>query len=155
MSLLCVFYTLFVCAIASYHERRLYEDLMKEYNNLERPVANHSNPVTVYLKYISKKTKNIRICVSLSFVIIIIPQVSLQQIIDVDEKNQIVYVNAWLDYHNIYVITVSHTFVNYLFLYQTWNDYKLVWDTSEYGNITDVRFPAGRIWKPDVLLYNR
>ncbi|KAK5976479.1 Neuronal acetylcholine receptor subunit alpha-7 [Trichostrongylus colubriformis] len=97
--------------IASYDERRLYEDLMREYNNLERPVANHSKPVTVHLK------------------------VSLQQIIDVDEKNQIVYVNAWLDY--------------------TWYDYKLVWDVTEYGNITDVRFPAGRIWKPDVLLYNR
>ncbi|VDK50618.1 unnamed protein product [Anisakis simplex] len=63
---------------ASYHERRLYEDLMRDYNNLERPVANHSQPVIVrslvYLK------------------------VSLQQIIDVDEKNQIVYVNAWLDF---------------------------------------------------------
>ncbi|PIO69610.1 hypothetical protein TELCIR_08558, partial [Teladorsagia circumcincta] len=56
--------------IASYDERRLYEDLMRDYNNLERPVANYSKPVTVYLK----------------------------QIIDVDEKNQIVYVNAWLDY---------------------------------------------------------
>ncbi|VDM67032.1 unnamed protein product [Strongylus vulgaris] len=59
---------------ASYYERKLYEDLMRDYNNLERPVANHSKPVTVYLK------------------------VSLQQIIDVDEKNQVVYVNAWLDY---------------------------------------------------------
>ncbi|KHJ85990.1 Neurotransmitter-gated ion-channel ligand binding domain protein [Oesophagostomum dentatum] len=96
--------------LASYTERRLYEDLMRDYNSLERPVANHSKPVTVYLK------------------------VSLQQIIDVDEKNQIVYVNAWLDY--------------------TWYDYKLSWDLSEYGNITDVRFPAGKIWKPDVLLYN-
>ncbi|CAJ0591854.1 unnamed protein product [Cylicocyclus nassatus] len=95
---------------ASYHERKLYEDLMRDYNNLERPVANHSKPVTVYLK------------------------VSLQQIIDVDEKNQVVYVNAWLDYE--------------------WSDYKLTWDISEYGNITDVRFPAGKIWKPDVLLYN-
>ncbi|TKR69995.1 hypothetical protein L596_022074 [Steinernema carpocapsae] len=95
---------------ASYHERRLYEDLMRDYNNLERPVANHSHPVTVYLK------------------------VSLQQLIDVDEKNQIVFVNAWLDY--------------------AWNDYKLRWDKDEYGNITDVRFPAGKIWKPDVLLYN-
>jgi hypothetical protein len=26
----------------SYHERRLYEDLMRDYNNLERPVSNHS-----------------------------------------------------------------------------------------------------------------
>ncbi|VDM93204.1 unnamed protein product [Onchocerca ochengi] len=95
----------------SYHERRLYEDLMKNYNNLERPVQNHSEPVVVYLK------------------------VSLQQIIDVDEKNQIVYVNAWLDF--------------------AWNDYKLRWDKTKYGNITDVRFPAGKIWKPDVLLYNR
>ena len=79
---------------------------MRDYNILERPVANHTLPVTVYLK------------------------VSLQQLIDVDEKNQIVYVNAWLDY--------------------TWNDYKLRWDREEYGNISDVRFPAGRIWKPDV-----
>jgi hypothetical protein len=35
---------------ASYDERRLYEDLMRDYNNLERPVANHSQPVTIYLK---------------------------------------------------------------------------------------------------------
>ncbi|KAI6237412.1 Acetylcholine receptor subunit alpha-type acr-16 [Aphelenchoides besseyi] len=95
---------------SSYHERRLYEDLMRDYNNLERPVANHSQPVTVYLK------------------------VSLQQLIDVDEKNQVVLVNAWLDY--------------------AWHDYKLMWDKNEYGNITDVRFPAGKIWRPDVLLYN-
>lgn len=93
---------------SSYHERRLYEDLMRDYNNLERPVANHSDAVIVYLK------------------------VSLQQLIDVDEKNQIVFINAWLDY--------------------TWNDYKLRWDKGEYGNISDIRFPAGRIWKPDVSL---
>lgn len=51
----------------SHHERRLYDDLMRDYNILERPVENHSQPVTVYLK------------------------VSLQQLIDVDEKNQIVW----------------------------------------------------------------
>ncbi|KAI1719543.1 neurotransmitter-gated ion-channel ligand binding domain-containing protein [Ditylenchus destructor] len=83
---------------------------MRDYNILERPVENHSQPVVVYLK------------------------VSLQQLIDVDEKNQIVWCNAWLDY--------------------AWNDYKLRWEISEYGNISDVRFPAGKIWKPDVLLYN-
>uniref|UniRef100_A0A7E4VG54 Acetylcholine receptor subunit alpha-type acr-16 n=1 Tax=Panagrellus redivivus TaxID=6233 RepID=A0A7E4VG54_PANRE len=107
---LCCLWTLALSVTGSYHERRLYEDLMREYNTLERPVANHTQPVTVYLK------------------------VSLQQLIDVDEKNQIVYVNAWLDY--------------------TWNDYKLRWDKEEYGNISDVRFPVGKIWKPDVLLYN-
>uniref|UniRef100_A0A915D2M6 Uncharacterized protein n=1 Tax=Ditylenchus dipsaci TaxID=166011 RepID=A0A915D2M6_9BILA len=95
---------------SSHHESRLYDDLMRDYNILERPVENHSQPVIVYLK------------------------VSLQQLIDVDEKNQIVWCNAWLDY--------------------AWNDYKLRWEQSEYGNISDVRFPAGKIWKPDVLLYN-
>lgn len=53
--------------LTSHHERRLYDDLMRDYNVLERPVENHSQPVTVYLK------------------------VSLQQLIDVDEKNQIVW----------------------------------------------------------------
>ncbi|VDK83074.1 unnamed protein product [Litomosoides sigmodontis] len=109
-SLLIALFPLLQMTTASYYERLLYDDLMKNYSSLERPVENHSLPVVVYLK------------------------VSLQQIIDVDEKNQIVYVNAWLDY--------------------AWNDYKLRWDKSKYGNITDVRFPAGKIWKPDVLLYN-
>lgn len=49
---------------SSADERRLYEDLKRGYNVLERPVENHSLPVTVYLK------------------------VSLQQLIDVDEKVQ-------------------------------------------------------------------
>ncbi|EGT55171.1 hypothetical protein CAEBREN_30258 [Caenorhabditis brenneri] len=112
-------------AFGSLQERRLYEDLMRNYNNLERPVANHSEPVTVHLK------------------------VALQQIIDVDEKNQVVYVNAWLDYVRFSTPQSSVTL-----FFQTWKDYNLVWDQAEYGNITDVRFPAGKIWKPDVLLYN-
>jgi len=29
-----------------------------------------------------------------------------------------------------------------------------VWDPKEYGNITDVRIPPHRIWKPDILIYN-
>lgn len=47
-----VIYTTIAIGIvtASYDERRLYEDLMRDYNSLERPVANHSKPVTVYLK---------------------------------------------------------------------------------------------------------
>uniref|UniRef100_A0A0K0FNG3 Neuronal acetylcholine receptor subunit alpha-7 (inferred by orthology to a C. elegans protein) n=1 Tax=Strongyloides venezuelensis TaxID=75913 RepID=A0A0K0FNG3_STRVS len=83
---------------------------MRDYMFLERPVANHSEAVKVYLK------------------------VSLQQLIDVDEKNQIVHINAWLNYR--------------------WKDYKLVWDPTEYGNITDIRFPTVKLWKPDALLYN-
>jgi hypothetical protein len=49
--------------IIEFHFR--YQDLLRDYDPLERPVENHSLPVTVYLK------------------------VSLQQLIDVDEKNQV------------------------------------------------------------------
>ncbi|KAK6731324.1 hypothetical protein RB195_007660 [Necator americanus] len=60
----------------------------------------------------------------------------LQQILDVDEKNQLVSVNAWLSY--------------------TWQDYNLIWDPTKYEGIQDIRFPgsADHIWRPDILLYN-
>lgn len=58
-----------------------------------------------------------------------------------------------------------------MWLKYAWEDYKLRWEPREYGGVTDVRFPVGRIWKPgspipclaailislpmvDVLLYN-
>lgn len=31
----------------------------------------------------------------------------------------------------------------------------LKWDPKEYGDIEDIRLPADKLWKPDVLLYNR
>lgn len=48
-----------VKAVCDKHEKRLYDDLLKNYSSLERPVANNSWPVAVAL------------------------QVSLQQIVDV------------------------------------------------------------------------
>jgi len=38
---------------------------------------------------------------------------------------------------------------------QEWRDYKLTWNTSEYGGVSSVSVPASRIWTPDVVLYNR
>lgn len=46
--------TFIYCISGSYHERRLYEDLMRDYNNLERPVANHSLPVIVSISHYDK-----------------------------------------------------------------------------------------------------
>uniref|UniRef100_A0A670YT76 Neurotransmitter-gated ion-channel ligand-binding domain-containing protein n=1 Tax=Pseudonaja textilis TaxID=8673 RepID=A0A670YT76_PSETE len=93
------------------YQRKLYRELLKNYNPLERPVANDSQPLTV------------------SF------SLSLRQIMDVDEKNQVLTTNVWLGMH--------------------WTDYYLQWNTSEYPGVKNVRFPAGQIWKPDILLYNR
>jgi hypothetical protein len=38
---------------------------------------------------------------------------------------------------------------------QEWNDVNLRWNSSEYGGVKDLRIPPHRIWKPDVLMYNR
>ena len=29
-----------------------------------------------------------------------------------------------------------------------------MWDPANYGGVSEVRMPIGRIWKPDILLYN-
>lgn len=76
MAIVLVFVS-FLCLTgvkADMFERRLYEDLLKSYDPLARPVKNSSEPVLVSLG------------------------ISLQQILDVDEKNQIIQTNIWLTY---------------------------------------------------------
>uniref|UniRef100_A0A8C9SHG7 Neuronal acetylcholine receptor subunit alpha-7-like n=1 Tax=Scleropages formosus TaxID=113540 RepID=A0A8C9SHG7_SCLFO len=91
-------------------QRRLYKDLMTDYNPLERPVFNDSDSLTVHFTF------------------------SLMQIMDVDEKNQVLTSNIWLQLY--------------------WTDYYLQWNTTAYPGVTNVRFPDSQIWKPDILLYN-
>ncbi|NXF21710.1 ACHA7 protein, partial [Rhodinocichla rosea] len=92
------------------NQRRLYRELLRNYNRLERPVVNDSQPLIVEL------------------------QLSLLQIIDVDEKNQVLITNAWLQ--------------------MSWVDVYLSWDQYEYPGVQNLRFPADQIWVPDILLYN-
>ncbi|XP_055713784.1 neuronal acetylcholine receptor subunit alpha-7 isoform X3 [Phlebotomus papatasi] len=96
--------------IAGPHEKRLLHMLLDNYNVLERPVVNESDPL------------------QLSF------GLTLMQIIDVDEKNQLLITNIWLKLE--------------------WNDMNLRWNSSEYGGVRDLRIPPHRLWKPDVLMYN-
>ncbi|XP_044741671.1 neuronal acetylcholine receptor subunit alpha-7 [Chrysoperla carnea] len=96
--------------LGGHHEKRLLHDLLDHYNVLERPVVNESDPL------------------QLSF------GLTLMQIIDVDEKNQLLITNIWLKLE--------------------WNDMNLRWNTSEYGGVRDLRIPPHRLWKPDVLMYN-
>ncbi|XP_060930868.1 neuronal acetylcholine receptor subunit alpha-4-like isoform X2 [Limanda limanda] len=59
---------------------------------------------------------------------------SIAQLIDVDEKNQMMTTNVWVK--------------------QEWNDYKLRWNPEEYENVTSIRIPSEIIWRPDIVLYN-
>ena len=39
--------------------------------------------------------------------------------------------------------------------FQDWVDVNLRWDPAKYGGVSDLRIPPHRIWKPDILMYNR
>ncbi|XP_014681775.1 PREDICTED: acetylcholine receptor subunit alpha-like isoform X2 [Priapulus caudatus] len=90
--------------------KRLYDDLLSGYNRLTRPVPNHTSCVAVKLG------------------------LKLTQLIDVDEKNQIMKTNVWLR--------------------QEWVDYKLAWNPLEYGGVDVLYVPSQLIWVPDLVLYN-
>ncbi|KAJ8005029.1 hypothetical protein DPEC_G00142400 [Dallia pectoralis] len=92
------------------HQRNLLKELLRDYNPMERPVANDSHPLTVRFTY------------------------TLLQVMNVDEKNQILTTNAWLQ--------------------MEWYDHYLQWNQSEYPGVQSLRFTSDQIWTPDILLYN-
>nr|XP_046256703.1 neuronal acetylcholine receptor subunit alpha-7-like isoform X2 [Scatophagus argus] len=91
------------------HQRFLLRELLRDYNPMERPVANDSQALTVQFS------------------------LTLMQVMDVDEKNQIITTNAWL---------------------QMWYDHYLQWNQSEYPGVKNLRFTPDQVWTPDILLYN-
>ncbi|TRY67230.1 hypothetical protein TCAL_05369, partial [Tigriopus californicus] len=102
-----------------HHERRLIDDLLpggsdvsiaRKYTIEERPVVNELD--VLELKF----------------------GLELQQIIDINEKDQVISTNMWLNLK--------------------WQDYSLMWSPTEYGNISDIRLPPHKIWTPDILLTN-
>lgn len=52
------------------------------------------------------------------------------------------------------VIEKQDKYKIYSFL-QEWNDYNLRWNETEYGGVKDLRITPNKLWKPDVLMYNR
>ncbi|GAB1606056.1 hypothetical protein Ahia01_000888000, partial [Argonauta hians] len=97
---------------ANHDAKRLYDDLLRKrgYNKLIRPVGNNTDKLTVKLG------------------------IRLSQMIDVDEKNQIMTTNVWLR--------------------QEWQDLKLRWDPKEYGGVNRLYVPSVELWLPDIVLYN-
>ncbi|XP_046901114.1 neuronal acetylcholine receptor subunit beta-2 [Hypomesus transpacificus] len=93
-------------------EERLVNYLLgpERYNKLIRPAVNKSQQVTISI------------------------QVSLSQLISVNEREQIMTTNLWL--------------------FQEWNDYRLRWDPEKYEGIKKLRIPSKHIWLPDIVLYN-
>uniref|UniRef100_A0A0B6YJM9 Uncharacterized protein n=2 Tax=Arion vulgaris TaxID=1028688 RepID=A0A0B6YJM9_9EUPU len=106
-----LFLIIVVCE-ASDNAKRLYDDLLRRsgYNKLIRPVGNNSDRLVVRLG------------------------IRLSQLIDIDEKNQIMTTNVWLR--------------------QEWIDVNLRWNPAEYEGMKEILVPSQQLWTPDVVLYN-
>ncbi|CAL8107989.1 unnamed protein product [Calicophoron daubneyi] len=94
-------------------EKRLIKQLVDNYENagkIGRPVKNMKETITVGYG------------------------LTLFQLLDLDEKNQVLTTNVWAKY--------------------TWIDQLLRWDPSNYTDIQEVRIPPRLIWTPDIVLYN-
>ncbi|XP_052101770.1 acetylcholine receptor subunit alpha-like 1 isoform X1 [Mytilus californianus] len=93
-------------------ENRLHHDLLhvRSYSKLIRPVDSNLQRLTVKVG------------------------LRLSQLLDMDEKNQIMTTSVWLR--------------------QEWFDQRLKWNPSEYGGIKMTHIPSDHLWRPDMLLYN-
>ncbi|XP_048826340.1 neuronal acetylcholine receptor subunit beta-2-like isoform X2 [Brienomyrus brachyistius] len=109
---LCILFLSVATVTAADAEERLVNHLLdpERYNKLIRPAVNKSQRVTVAI------------------------QVSLAQLISLNEREQIMTTNVWLT--------------------QEWNDYRLMWNPEEHEGIQKLRMPSRHIWLPDIVLYN-
>ncbi|PKU47971.1 neuronal acetylcholine receptor subunit hypothetical protein [Limosa lapponica baueri] len=146
-------------------QRKLYKELLKNYNPLERPVANDSQPLTVYftlslmqiMDVLEQRPQDIKdngLCYILqefwSYSFFNLPTLGKLE----DEKNQVLTTNIWLqmtDPKHAYGKRMSFYYAKWS---EYWTDHYLQWNVSEYPGVKNVRFPDGLIWKPDILLYN-
>ncbi|XP_057184444.1 neuronal acetylcholine receptor subunit alpha-9-II-like isoform X2 [Triplophysa rosa] len=105
----------FVCAVGQCAQGRftqkLLNDLMENYSSALRPVDD------------TDKTLNVTL------------QVTLSQIKDMDERNQVL--------------------IAYLWIRQTWNDAYLKWNKEDYDGLEVIRIPSSLVWRPDLVLYNK
>ncbi|KAG5270385.1 hypothetical protein AALO_G00192020 [Alosa alosa] len=91
-------------------EDQLFKDLFSTYQKWVRPVEELNG--TVRVKF----------------------GLAISQLVDVNEKNQLMTTNVWMK--------------------QEWIDMKLRWNPEEYLGITSIRVPSDSIWIPDIVLYD-
>nr|XP_014432239.1 neuronal acetylcholine receptor subunit alpha-9 isoform X2 [Pelodiscus sinensis] len=93
------------------YAQMLFSELFGGYSNALRPVEDTDKALNVTL------------------------QITLSQIKDMDEKNQILTVYLWIR--------------------QSWYDTYLKWDKNKYDGLDSIRIPSNLVWRPDIVLYNK
>ncbi|XP_012879874.1 PREDICTED: neuronal acetylcholine receptor subunit beta-3 [Dipodomys ordii] len=90
-------------------EDALLRHLFQGYQKWVRPVLNSNDSIKVFFG------------------------LKISQLVDVDEKNQLMTTNVWLK--------------------QEWTDHKLRWNPDEYGGIHSIKVPSESLWLPDIVLF--
>ncbi|XP_069869283.1 neuronal acetylcholine receptor subunit alpha-9 [Dipodomys merriami] len=93
------------------YAQKLFNDLFEDYSNALRPVEDTDKVLNVTL------------------------QITLSQIKDMDERNQIL--------------------TAYLWIRQNWYDAYLTWDRDRYDGLDSIGVPSDLVWRPDIVLYNK
>ncbi|XP_061581208.1 neuronal acetylcholine receptor subunit alpha-9-II [Cololabis saira] len=91
--------------------QKLLNDLMENYSSALRPVEDTDRALNVTL------------------------QITLSQIKDMDERNQVL--------------------IAYLWIRQTWHDPYLKWNKEDYDGLEVIHIPSSLVWRPDLVLYNK
>lgn len=152
------FYPLYLVT-SNPHAKKLYDDLMSNYNRLIRPVSNNTDKLTVKIR------------------------LKLSQLIDVVSWSSLHLYNSMLRTHFNWIVSgpeessddhqclggagkamkwnsppthwMSERKCLCFDYWQTWNDFKLRWDPQEYGGVDTLYVPAKHIWLPDIVLFNK
>ncbi|KAF0039373.1 hypothetical protein F2P81_007608 [Scophthalmus maximus] len=90
---------------------KLLNDLMENYSSALRPVDDTDQVLNVTL------------------------QITLSQIKDMDERNQVL--------------------IAYLWIRQTWHDAYLKWNKEDYDGLEVIHIPSSLVWRPDLVLYSK
>ncbi|XP_067864690.1 neuronal acetylcholine receptor subunit alpha-9 [Heterodontus francisci] len=93
------------------YAQMLFKKLFEDYTDALRPVEDTDLALNVTLK------------------------ITLSQIKDMDERNQIL--------------------TAYLWIRQIWFDAFLKWDRDKYDGLDAIRIPSSSVWRPDIVLYNK
>ena len=80
------------------------------YDRFARPVKNLTDPVTISMS------------------------LTITQIFELDEKNQVLITNAWANLE--------------------WIDQYMQWEPKEFADLSMVRILSSKLWLPDIVLYN-
>lgn len=139
--------------------KRLYDDLLSNYNKLVRPVVNVSDALTVRIK------------------------LKLSQLIDVNLKNQIMTTNLWVEqswydyklkvnksavhffsqkflvstrkfreYFETKIKPICHLICSLLNHNEHTHTRNIKWEPREYGGVEMLHVPSDHIWRPDIVV---